>query len=190
MDTLKTIVYVINKKNQGYKLLKNPAGTSPYEVNMIKSDFFVDRIYHDENFHNIRLNRKKVGDEFVENSTEMFSGYLTDPVTKKRSGKKNLFFWFLKDGKKTGGAEKWGEPNVWKRPHPEWKDGERQEHLDSLFKKDSQREFYRPRVSMFKKIFSLSEWEELLGVKYDSRQEAPSFWEVLKANLNNTEKVK
>lgn len=190
MDTLKTIAYAVKKQQQGYKLLKNPAGTSPYEVNMIKSDFYVDRIYHDETFHNVKITRKKVGDEFVENSTDMFATYLTDPVTKKRSAKKNLFFWFLKDGKRTGEAEKWGEPNVWGRPHPEWKEGERQEHLESLFEQDRQRDFYRPRGSVLKKVFSLGEWEELIGVKSDTRPDAPSFWEVLKANLNNTEKVK
>lgn len=190
LDTLKTIAYAVSKKQQGYKLLRNAKGTSPYEVNMIKSDYYVDRIYHDESFHNVRLTRKKVGDEFVENSTDIFASYLTDPATKKRSGVKNLFIFKKEGNKKPIEKEKWGEPDVWSRPLPQWKDGEREAHLKELFKKDQQRDFYRPRVSPWQKVFSLDGWKELLGLEYDARPEAPGFWEVLRANLNNTEKIK
>ncbi|MBQ6516943.1 hypothetical protein IJI31_07175 [bacterium] len=187
LDTLKTVAYAISKKNQGYKLLKNPAGTSPYEVNMIKSDFYVDRIYHNESFHNVRLTRKKVGDEFVEDSVDLFAEYMTDPVTKQRSGKKNLFFWFKKDGVKSE-AEKWEEPDVWSRPQPKWKKGEQESHLEELFEKDRQRSFFKPRVNAVQKTVSLGGWKELLGLEYDARPEAPSFWSILKHNLNNVEK--
>ena len=187
LDTLKTVAYAINKKKQGYKLLKNPQGTSPYEVNMIKSDFYVDRIYHNESFHNVRLTRKKVGDEFVEDSVDLFAEYMTDPVTKQRSGKKNLFFWFKKDGVKLE-AEKWEEPDVWSRPQPKWKKGEREAHLEELFEKDRQRSFFKPRVNVVQKTVSLGGWKELLGLEYDARPEAPSFWSILKHNLNNVEK--
>ena len=189
LDTLKTIAYAVRKKQQGYKLLRNPQGTSPNEVNMIKSNYYIDGIYHDESFHNIRITRKKVGDEFVENSTDVFAEYMTDPVTKKRSGKKNLFLFMKKDGKKIE-KEKWEEPDVWTRPLPEWKENEKAAHEKALIEKYNKSDYYRPRVSALQKVFSLGGWKELLGLEYDMRPEAPSFWEVLKANLNNTEKIK
>lgn len=45
IDTISTAVYAIRKNFQGYKLLKNPKGAPPTEINMMKSSFGVYGIY-------------------------------------------------------------------------------------------------------------------------------------------------
>ena len=189
MDTFKTIAYVLRKKSQGYKLLKNPKGTSPYEVNMIKSDFFVSRDYHDEIFNDVKITRKKVGDKFVEDSVDIFSEYLTDPVTKTRSGKKNVFVSIKKDGNIIE-KEKWGEPDIYERPLPQWENNEKRAHVEALLEKNSdrQRGFYQPDVPVLAKMITFGDWKRVLGLEMDKRPFAPSFWSILKENLSNIAK--
>ena len=48
IKTAKMVAYTVKKHKQGYELLKNPKGTSPYEVNMIRKNINIAVDYFDE----------------------------------------------------------------------------------------------------------------------------------------------
>lgn len=92
MTTIKkiaTTAYAAIKHLQGYKLLKNPKGTNPYEVNMIK--------YHrgltkdcDEVFYYTRIGRT-IGSSFLSSKNKhLISTHIFDTDKLKMSNKKNI----------------------------------------------------------------------------------------------------
>lgn len=106
IDTISTAVYAIRKNFQGYKLLKNPKGAPPTEINMMKSSFGVYGIYFDDCFQYHRIQRKfdENGEVLVEKV--LSARHFVNRESNLNIKKKNLSFYKLENGRAVVSKEK------------------------------------------------------------------------------------
>ena len=97
-DTISTGVYVFKNYLRGYRLLKNPKGTSSNEVTMLKTDYTISEPYCDDFFRYSRLNRKKVDGKFVETKKILAVTRFMDAATRQVSDKKQAFYNEIQNG--------------------------------------------------------------------------------------------
>lgn len=76
-----------------------------------------------------------------------------------------------------------------KRPHPEWLTSDEQyEFENELFEENKEKErngqHYLHRPGLLARIITLGGWREILGYDVNPRPVEPSFWQVLRTNLN------
>ena len=190
MDKFKTTAFVLKNRIKGYKLLQYPKGTDPNEVTMIKTWFglpyggqfmeCVDKCYH---YH--KIHRYKEGNKIIKDKTFLMTEYFMDPETKTYPSKrKNYTGYIVKKGKfKSLDKENITAEEADKRPAPEWwcdsfdLPEERYEFESKLFRQNKKPGYYRPRTGLLERFLASC---NLIG----ERPVEPSFWHVLKTNLN------
>jgi hypothetical protein len=190
MDKVKTTAFVLKNRLMGYKLLQNPKGTNPNEVTMLKTWFglpfgglwgeCVDKCYH---YH--RIHRYQAGDKFVQDKTFLMTEYFMDPETKTYPSKrKNYTGYMVKNGiYKSLDKEVITQYESDKRAIPDWQldnfdlPKERYEFEENLFRQNKKPGHYIPRTWLLDRILSFC---KIIG----ERPVKPSFWHVLKTNLN------
>lgn len=189
IDNIKTTAFILKYKSKGYRLLKNPKGVSPNDVSMIKTWFGFHPDYYDKHYHYQKIHRYKDRDKFIKDETLLVSEYIMDPETKTYSGKrKNLDGYTVKKGKLTEFVKRPYAQDELYRPLPEWNDGnEEYDFGENLFLENREGRYYLPRPSIFKRLicFGLESYRKLCGYS-ELKPFEPSFWSVLKANLNNS----
>ena len=190
MDRFKTTAFVLKNRLKGYKLLQNPKGTNPNDVTMLKTWFglpyggiwgeCVDKCYH---YH--RIHRYKEGDKIFNDKVFLMTKYFMDSETKTYPSKrKNYEGYIIRNGEfKPLKKENVTLNEADARPIPDWwRDGfdspiERYELESELFRQNKNHRYYLPRSSMLERILSYC---KIIG----ERHTEPSFWHVLKTNLN------
>lgn len=189
MDKVKTTAFVLKNRLMGYKLLQNPKGTNPNEVNMLKTRFMVpyggqfmecvDKCYH---YH--KIHRYKEGNKIIKDKTFLMTEYFMDPETKTYPSKRKNYNGYVIKHEKFVPIKKENvkleEANT--RPSPDWLlDGfdapiERDEFESKLFRQHKKLGYYLPRPALLKRLLTFS---NLIG----ERPVEPSFWHVLRTNL-------
>jgi len=192
MDTINTVAYAIGKRMQGYTLLRNPKGSNPNEVNMMKSSFGIDIYTFDDEFSYTRLQRKKVDGKTIVTRKELYSTHFMDPETKQITNKKSLSY--IESKNKEIILENCSDRDdipideQLKRPKPKWKksgslfanDDEDLIYSNNRFAKERMKKFYQPYVTLLEKITTLGMAKSM---RSDSRPFAQSFYKTLLANL-------
>lgn len=189
-DTVKTTAFILKNRLLGYKLLQNPKGTNSNEVTMLKTRFLlpyggkfgecVDKCYHYK-----RIHRYKEGDRIIKDKTLLMTKYFMEPETKTYSCKRKNYNGYVIKHEKFMPINienvKLEEAN--NRPLPDWLlDGfdapiERYEFESKLFRQNKKPGYYRPRTRLLERFLASC---NLIG----ERPVEPSFWHVLKTNLN------
>ena len=190
---IKTAIYAIGKRLQGYHLLKNPKGTPQTEVNMIKENFYGITPYWDDVFHITRLKRNFAqGESHTEKRFLMSTHYMdVDTMQMTKPRKKDIYYSVEKDGKFTDKIrEDIGFEEAKRRKIPKLS-----YERSSFFTDDSEygnmcrtkrhaqwdRGYYKKHYSLFAKIFSFGMHKRML---YPT-ENRPSFFKVLYQNLTN-----
>ena len=190
MDKVKTTAFVMNNRLLGYKLLQNPKGTNPNEVTMLRTWLglpsggirgeCVDKCYH---YH--KIHRHINDDKVVLDETFLMSEYFMDPETKTYPRKrKNHYGFIIKNGEyKPVDKIYVSSYEADKRPTPEWCSDnfdnpvEKEQFKSELFRQNKAHKYYLPRRMLLDRLLALF---HLIG----ERPVEPSFWQVLKTNLN------
>ncbi len=190
IDKIKTAEFAIRHRLMGYKLLQNCKGTNPNEVTMIKSSFMIADDYCDKIYNTTRIHRKKSGNKFVKEKIEMQTKYLMNPKTYTYSGKNKNVLYFYKFGNIDKFKEKEAIPfeDNDKRPRPNWLTDEvKYDFEKSLFEENKKKRngYYLPRHGLLERFISscFKSYEELIGYKTVEHPVEPTFWHVLKTNI-------
>ena len=191
LANLETAAYAIRKRLQGYRLLKNPKGTSPDEVNMIKHSFGI--IYKDsaEMYSYSKIQRQKVDGKTVLNEKILYATYYINPKTKQRTNQKSVLYFANQNGLWTASGEKTIPQEEQrqrlaeiKRVHKKigYNDDRELAYEKERYEKERKNSFYQPPVSLLANImtFGLAKF-----LRADSRPYAPTFFKTLRANLKN-----
>lgn len=189
IDAVKTTAFVLKNRCLGYKLLQNPKGTNPNEVTMIKRWFGINSDFCDKIYSTIQIRRKKEGDKFITEKTEVVAKYLMDPDNFTYSGKnKNITVYYNKDDEsKFKQRDSMPYELYKKRPLPDWLDSEEKYEFErNLFEYNNPKNsgYYLPRPGLLARIVTLGAWREILGYDTNPHPVEPGFWHVLKTNLN------
>lgn len=188
IEKLNTSLYAIKKHLHGYELLKNPKGTSPDEVNMIKTSYRITELYCDDCYTYTRLQRKKVNGKVIEIKKHLDVTRFMDTENKSISAKKRSHYFVLTDGRYVTGSEKSAltELEQNSRQKLNWKNFE--EYNDYIIKKflnERVKSFFQPTITLFDRIltFGHPKFFRMLSGIPPEKPVKPSFIKILLANL-------
>ena len=189
-------LYAIAKRIQGYHLLKNPKGTSPTEVNMIKEDWYGFTRRWDDVFHITRIKKTFSKDGNHEEKRFLFSTHYMDvdnlEMTKPR--KKNICYSINADDKySVSFREDIPFIDILKQKIPilsKKRSGFLKEdsEYDTMYKTKCEaqlnRGYYKKGYSLFTKIVSFGMYKKMCYPK----ELRPNFFKILYQNLTNKPK--
>ncbi len=88
INKIRTVGYAVCMRLKGYQLLQNPKGASPYEVNMIKKEHYVNAMDYSDNCKYTRVRRDFSSNAGKDYTKELDTRHFIDPDTKQKNGKK------------------------------------------------------------------------------------------------------
>ena len=201
MDKIRVVRFAVFNRLRGYKLLRNPKCTSPYDVAMIKSRFGIQVQNNniDKIFYVNRLHLKKEKEGFVKEKTTLMATYFMNPETKDYSNnRKSIMLYSFKNGdfrhkEKTSVSQEMLE----QRKQPDWSYKEEiddctddlfwrnthhvNQHDDSFLRRNNNG-YYRKKPPFITRIITLGMWKRILG-EDPSQPFESGFFETLIANL-------
>ena len=186
---INTVAYVIRKRLQGYKLLKNPKGSDINEINMIKTSFGLQPRYYDDVFLYHKIQRKIVNGKPQLIEKQLIAQYFMNPKTKQVTNKKAVFYSKQQNGQYVLSLEKQelSTKEQSQRLAKSSKDifngniEEEMQYSKQRFTKERKQHFYQPKISVLEKIITLGTAKYL---RSDNRPYAPGFFKTLISNLN------
>ena len=184
-EMLSTVAYTLGKRVQGYTLLKNPKGSNPNDVSMIKTSFGTHFKYLDDIFVYKKLQRQKVNDSYAETERTLVSTHYMDTKTKKITNKKSLLYaeYNNKNDQLINSADRFdlSEAELKKRQKPQWNnDIQEIEYSQQRYRDEYYKAFYQPPVSVLENILCFGQYKLF---RRDSRPVAPGFIKTLITNL-------
>ena len=196
IQKIQASLYAIGKRLSGYHLLKNPAGTSQTEVNMIK-EWYGYTEHYDDMFHITRI-KKTFSDEgnHKEKKFLMSTHYMDVKklkITKPR--KKDISYSIKKDDEylvfkdredlPLEKAENRKVPRLsYKRSGFGKTDSEHDKMILTKYRAELNRGYYKREYRLIDKILTLGLYERMA---YPS-EKRPNFFKVLYQNLTNKPK--
>ena len=194
IQKIQASLYAIGKRLQGYHLLKNSAGTSQTEVNMIKEWYGITG-HWDDMFHITRLKRTfSTQGNRKEKRFLMSTHYMNvDTMQMTKPRKKDMSYSVKKDSEYTFfneredvGFEKAEERKVPKLSFERTAFGIHDSEYDMVCKTKldakMNRGYYKKGYSLFSKIVSLGMHKRMIY----PQEKRPNFFKVLYQNLTNT----
>ena len=196
IQKIQATLYAMRKRLQGYHLLRNPKGTSPTEVNMIKEWYGVTERW-DDMFHITRIKKTFSKEGNHKERRFLMSTHYMDVKTMKMTNprKKDMNYSFEKDGEyivfkerediSSGIADERDVPLLsYERSSFLMRDSEYDMACKTKIDAKMGRGYYKKGYSLFTKIVSLGMYKKMCYPE----EKRPNFFKVLYQNLTNTPK--
>ena len=192
IQKIQASLYAMGKRLQGYHLLKNPAGSSPTEVNMIKEWYGTTENW-DDMFHITRIKKTFSKDGNRKEKRFLMSTHYMDvdtmQLTKPR--KKDMSYSLKRDGNYINFADRadinYEQADKRKVPKLSYErsifeyDSEYDKMCKAKLEAKLNRGYYKKGYSLFSKIVSLGMHKRMVY----PQEKRPNFFKVLYHNLTN-----